>query len=174
MTNRTPSTLRQIVVGVVLLLVVVAIAGFGSLASTSHVDGWYADAQKVPWNPPDAVFGPAWSVLYLMIAIAGFLLWRAGRTTDREPDRGRRTLVLYVVQLALNAMWTPAFFAGYPVLGEAAWWIAMAVISALIVSVVWLIGRAWKLSKPAALLLVPYVLWLIYAATLNAGIIALN
>ena len=89
-----------------------------------------ADAEKVPWNPPNALFGPVWSVLYLMIALSGFLLWRWAAKDGRRWDPA---LTVYVVQLALNAAWTPIFFAGYPVIGEAAWWIALIVILALIV-----------------------------------------
>lgn len=168
-----PSIGRQILVGAVLLAIVFAIAALGSLATTPNVDGWYADADKVPWNPPGWVFGPAWSVLYLLIAIAGFLLWRAGAVRD-DTSRSRAVLIVFGVQLALNAVWTPIFFAAYPLIGEAAWWIALVVILALIASILWLIVAGRRLSRAAAVLLVPYLLWVIFASTLNAGIIALN
>jgi tryptophan-rich sensory protein len=169
--NRSPSLSRQIVVGAVLLIAVAAIAGGGSLATAGFVDGWYADAEKVPWNPPNALFGPVWSVLYLLIAISGFVLWRWVAGNGRRWDPA---LTVYVVQLALNAAWTPIFFAGYSVIGEAAWWLALVVILALIVSVVWYMGLCATRIKTAGWLLAPYLVWILYASTLNAGIVALN
>lgn len=169
-----PKVGRQIVVGVLLLAIVFAIAFFGSMATTPNVDGWYADVEKVPWDPPNSVFGPAWTTLYVMIAVVGFLIWRAGYDENAEHNRARRTLGIFVLQLVLNAAWTPAFFAGYPLMGRPAWWLALAVITALIATVIWLIASAARWTKVGAWLLVPYLLWLLYAATLNAGIIALN
>src|SRR5690606_8876536 len=129
--TRTPSLARQIIVAAVILIAVVAVAAGGSLATMGNVDGWYADAEKVPSNPPNVLLGPVWSVLYLMIALSGFVLWRWAAKDGRRWDPA---LTVYVAQLALNAAWTPIFFAGYPVIGEAAWWIALIVILALIVS----------------------------------------
>lgn len=169
-----PTILRQITIGAALLIIVAAIAFFGSLATTPNVEGWYAEARKVPWNPPNEVFAPTWSTLYVMIAIVGFLLWRSGFQGPDEQNEARDTLRIYALQLALNAAWTPLFFATYPLIGRAAWWIALAVIFALIASVVWLIASSAPRSKTAVWLLIPYVLWLLYASSLNAGIIALN
>ncbi|MBP2436475.1 TspO/MBR family protein [Microbacterium amylolyticum] len=169
--TRQTSVARQILVAAILLAAVVAIAAGGSLATTPNVEGWYADAVKAPWNPPTWVFGPAWSVLYLAIAIAGFLFWRSNDTPD---GRRRSVLTVYVVQLSLNAAWTPIFFGGYPLMGEIAWWIAVGVIVALVASVIWLIAAGRRVSRLAAWLLVPYLLWLIFATSLNAAIIVLN
>lgn len=174
MANPAPAAGRQIGVAALLLAVVTVIAALGSLATIPNTDGWYASVAKVPWNPPDAVFGPAWSVLYVMIAAAGFLIWRAGYAGTGRRNRARQQLRLYAAQLVLNGLWTPIFFAGFPVVGEAAWWIALVVILALIATVLWLIASATRVSWPAALLLVPYLLWLVFASTLNAGIIVLN
>lgn len=170
----TPPVPRQIAVAALLLVAVTAVAFFGSLASAPNVDGWYADAAKVPWNPPGAVFGPVWSVLYLLIAIAGFLIWRAGYAGPGAPNAARRALGIFGVQLALNAAWTPLFFAAYPAIGEIAWWSALLVIVALMTSVVLLMRAAGGHSRIASWLLVPYLLWLLYATTLNIGIIVLN
>lgn len=169
-----PTVLRQIAVLVLLLAVVAAIAFLGSLATAPNVDGWYAEATKVAWNPPNWLFAPAWTTLYVVIAIVGFLIWRAGYGRDPDGNAARGTLTGYGIQLGLNAAWTPVFFAGYPLIGEAAWWAALVVIIALIAVVIWLIASARKWSKVAAWLLIPYAGWLIYAASLNAGIIALN
>lgn len=169
-----PTFGRQVLVGVILLAAVAGIAGFGSLANAGNTDGWYERVNKVAWDPPNWLFGPAWSVLYLLIAVAGFLIWRAGYRGGGRQNRARRPLALYIVQLAFNAAWSPTFFAGYPLIGEAAWWIAMGIISILIALVIWLIFVTFKWSKAAAWLLGPYVTWMAFASTLNAGIIALN
>lgn len=169
-----PSIMRQIVTSLILLGSVTAIAVFGSLASIANTEGWYTQVNKVAWNPPNALFGPAWSVLYFLIALVGFLIWRSGFSGTTTPNAAKSTLWLFTAQLLLNAIWTPIFFAGYPLIGEVAWYVALVVIVTLIASVVWLIVSSFNWSKAAAVLLVPYLLWLVFAASLNAGIIVLN
>lgn len=169
-----PTVARQVAVAVLLLVAVAAIAAFGALANSGNVDGWYASAGKAPWTPPNRVFAPAWTTLYLLIAIVGLLIWRAGYTGSGSPNGARKALGIYIAQLVLNAVWSPVFFAGYPLIGAAAWWLAMGVILALVLCVAWLIVEAAKWSRIAAWLLVPYAAWLLFASTLNAGIIALN
>lgn len=168
-----PSLAKQIAVGIGLLAAVTLIAVLGSMATVPNTEGWYADAQKVPWTPPNSVFGPVWSVLYLLIAVAGWLIWRTGYREGRE-NAARGPLTLYAVQLILNGIWTPIFFAGYPLIGAAAWWIALAVIVALAVCVIWLAFRAAPHSRIASWIMVPYALWLLYATSLNVGLIVLN
>ncbi|MGB4137642.1 MAG: TspO/MBR family protein [Microbacterium sp.] len=170
-----PTIRRQVLMGAVLLALSVIVAGLGSLATIPSTDGgWYEDAAKVPWSPPNGLFGPAWSLLYAMIAVAGFLIWRSGYAGAGERNRARPALTVFGVQMALNLAWTPVFFAGYPLVGAAAWWAGMVVIVLLIVAVIVLIVSAYRHSKSAAWLLVPYLGWLLFASTLNAGIIALN
>lgn len=171
--HHRPTVARQISVGLLLLLVVAGIAYLGSLATIPNTEGWYASVRKAPWSPPNWVFGPAWSVLYVCIAVAGWLIWRSGWTRDGR-NAARPALILYGVQLGLNALWTPVFFAGYPRVGEAAWWGAMVIMVLLIACVLGLIVTGARWSQAAAWLLVPYVLWLLFAATLNAAIISLN
>lgn len=168
-----PPISRQVLVAIGLLALVAVIAVLGSLATIPNTDGWYKTVEKVAWNPPNEVFGPAWSFLYLLIALAGWLVWRSG-WREGERNAAQKALKIYAAQLVLNGIWTPVFFAAYPAIGEAAWWVALAIIIALIATVVWLIGAAWKWSKMAAIILIPYLLWLTYASTLNAGIIVLN
>jgi len=134
----------------------------GSLATVSHVDGWYADAEKAPWTPPDAVFGPVWTVLYLAMAVAVWLVWRRRRESAVAP-----ALVAYAVQLALNAAWTPVFFALYPAWGVAALWTAFGIILALIAAVIVTILRFWPIHRGAAVLLMPYLAWVLFASSLN-------
>lgn len=83
-------------------------------------------------------------------------------------------LRVFVVQLVLNALWTPVFFAGYPLVGAAAWWVALAIIIALMASVIWLGVVAAPWSRIASWIMIPYLLWLIFATSLNVAVIALN
>lgn len=145
-----------------LLAVNAVVAAGGGLASASGVDGWYAAADKPAWTPPDWVFGPVWTVLYVLMAVAAWLLWR------RHGARAARTaLVLYGVQLALNAAWTPVFF-GAQQLGA-----GLAIILALEVALVATVVAFHRLSPAVAWLLGPYLAWVLYATTLNAGVLAL-
>lgn len=174
MTEVSRSPLRQSIAAALFLVAVIATASAGGLASATSIQSWYADADKVVWNPPNWVFGPAWTLLYLALAVSGFLIWRSGFRGPRVPNAARGSLAIFVVQLVLNSVWTPMFFAGYPAFGPLAWWISLGVILTMILLTVCLIGVSRRWSRPAAWLLVPYLLWLVYASTLNAGIIALN
>ncbi len=157
-----PSVVAQ--VGMLVLLVAIPLTvGFaGSMATVDNVDGWYASADKAPWTPPNEVFGPTWSVLYVLMGVSSWLVWRLYRSDDV-----RRPLGVYATQLVLNAVWTPVFFGLYPSLGSVALWLACAIMAALIIALLATI-RSFKSASPvAAWLLVPYLLWLAYAATLN-------
>lgn len=121
---------------------------------------WYAALRKPSWNPPSWIFGPVWTVLYLMMATAAWLVWRRGGP--------RSAPVLYAVQLALNAAWTPLFF-GLKMPG-----LAFAEILLLLAAIV-LTARAFaRTSKAAALLLVPYIAWVSFASFLNFTLWRLN
>jgi translocator protein len=145
---------------VAFLAIAAAVAAFGSLVSVSQVDGWYGEVEHVTWTPPNWAFGVVWSVLYTLIAVSGWLLWLR---------RARAALVLFVAQLVVNSVWTPTFFGGYPLIGEAALWIGVAIIVLLDLLVTATILTAWPVSRAAALLLVPYLAWILYASTLAWG-----
>ncbi|WP_442784816.1 TspO/MBR family protein [Arthrobacter sp. CG_A4] len=137
------------------------VAGLGGLASASNVDGWYATAAKAPWSPPNWVFGPAWTFLYTAMAVAAWLIWR------RRAEGSRRALTAYAVQLLLNLLWTPAFFGLYPALGTSALWLAFGIIVALAVAVTVTVLHFGPISRIAGLLLLPYLTWIVFAASLN-------
>lgn len=164
-----PSPVRSVLVLIAFLAIAYAVAGLGSLATITHVDGWYADAEKVFWTPPNVVFGPVWTALYGLMSVAAWLVWR-----ERHRIDVRRPLTLYVVQLALNALWTPVFFALFPAVGVAALWIAAAIIVALDVLVLLTMLSFWRVRRIAAVLLIPYWAWVLYATTLNIGDAILN
>ena len=142
------------------VLIAAAVAAFGSVVAVTQVDGWYASAPHVTWTPPNWAFGAVWSVLYLLIAVSGWLLWLR---------RARGALVLFVAQLAVNSLWTPVFFGAYPLIGTAALWIGVAIIVLLDLLVVATIATAWPVSRWSAVLLLPYLAWILYASTLNWG-----
>jgi len=159
-----------------------AIAFFGAMATIPNVNGWYARAKKAPWSPPNGVFGPVWTVLYIAMAVAAWLVWRQRPNHSTEGSgkaaggtaRVDRALCLYFIQLTLNAAWSPTFFALYPIFGSAALWSALAIILALD----WLVGRMVRAFRPlsplAARLMQPYWAWILFATTLNAYIALYN
>ena len=121
---------------------------------------WYASLRKPSWNPPSWIFGPVWTALYTMMAVAAWLVWRRGGP--------RRALALYGVQLALNAAWTPIFF-GLKMPGPA--FVEILLLLAAIV----ITARAFaRTSLAAALLLAPYIAWVAFAAFLNFTLWRLN
>lgn len=168
-----PPLSRQVIFGIVFLALVATIAVLGSMATIPNTEGWYETVEKAPWSPPNSVFGPVWSVLYVLIAFAGWLVWRKGYSPS-APNAAQKPLTIYAIQLVLNGLWTPVFFAGYPVIGEAAWWIALVIIVLLIISVFWFAATAAPFTKVSAWIMVPYAAWLFFATSLNAAIIYLN
>lgn len=139
------------------------VAFVGGLASTNGVDGWYLAADKPPWTPPNWLFGPVWTVLYTAMAVAAWLVWR------RWGWQGARVaLLLYGAQLLLNAIWTPLFF------GAEQLWLGLAVIVALDIVLACTVVAFFRKHRVAGALLVPYLVWTLYATTLNAGVAALN
>ncbi len=140
-----------------------AVAFVGGLSSTSGVDGWYSAAEKPPWTPPNWVFGPVWTFLYTAMAVAAWLVWRRWGW-----QRARPALLLYAAQLVLNALWTPLFF------GAEQLWSGLAVIVALDVLLAINVVAFFRLHRLAGALMVPYLLWALYATSLNAGVAALN
>jgi tryptophan-rich sensory protein len=140
-------------------------AGFiGSIFTSKSVGTWYPALKKPAFNPPSAVFGPVWTALYVMMGIALFVVWRKG-TAD---PRVRVGLVLFGVQLALNALWSAAFFGARSPLAAA------VVIVALWAAILATILAFARVSHLAAGLLVPYILWVSFAAVLNFSIYFLN
>ncbi len=140
-----------------LLAACAVVAGLGAWANAGETTGWYADAEKPPWNPPSWVFGPVWSVLYAAMAVAAWLVWRRGGD-----------LTLWWVQLVLNLAWSPVFFTLELL------WPGLAVILALDVLVALTLWRFRRSSTTAAWLMAPYLAWVLYATTLNGAIAVLN
>ncbi len=156
---------------VVFIAISFAVAGIGGIGTAGNVQGWYADADKAFWTPPNFVFGPVWTVLYTSMSVAAWLVWRE---RHRAPRETRAALGVYVVQLALNSVWTPMFFGLYPVFGVSALWIALGIILLLDAAILVTMLRFWPVRRLAGVLLIPYWAWCLYATTLNAALAALN
>lgn len=138
-----------------------AVSFLGSLVIINHAQGWYAAADKAPWTPPGWVFGMVWTVLYTAMAVAAWLVWR------QRTDAGRGPMVIYGVQMLLNLAWAPMFFGMYPMIGAAALWLAFVVIIALAVAVTVTILRFGPISRTAGLLMLPYISWIVFSASMN-------
>jgi translocator protein len=152
---------QALVLGLFYLVCFLA-AGLGSLFTMVSLGGWYTALVKPSWNPPSWLFGPVWTALYAMMAVAGWLVWRQGG------PGGRLALQLFAVQLVLNVGWSAVFF-GLQMPG-----LAFAEILALWVAIAATLRTSWRVSRPAGILLVPYLLWVSFAAVLNFAIWRLN
>ena len=162
--NRTMNDrARKATALLVALLVCYAAAAVGGLLGTGSDQNWYADLAKPSWTPPAWVFGPVWMVLYGMMAVAVWLVWLR---RSRQP--GAAPLVVFAVHLAFNAAWSPLFFGlhrpGMALVDIVLLWLTLAVT-------MWLFLRR---RAVAGLLLVPYLLWVSFAAALNFAIWRLN
>lgn len=140
----------------------VAVSALGGWATSASVSTWYPTLAKPAFNPPDWIFAPVWSALYLMIAVAAWRVWRRGG------GEARRALTVYAVQLALNLSWSFVFF-GARLVGP-----ALLVIAALLAAIVVNAALFWRLDRLAGALLVPYAGWVSFAAVLNAALWRLN
>lgn len=124
---------------------------------------WYALLKKPSWNPPAWVFGPVWTALYAMMAVAAWLVWRRGGFAAQ-----RRPLALFLVQLVLNAAWTPLFFG----LKQPGWAFTEIVLLWWAITATLIAFR--RVSQAAAWLLAPYLAWVSFAAALNFTLWRLN
>lgn len=142
------------------LFLALVIGGGLAIGFFTRPGEWYAALEKPGFNPPNWIFAPVWTALYVMIAIAGWRVWRA--------DSGSLAMKLWWAQLALNFLWSPTFFAAHQI-GA-----ALAIILAMLATIVAFIAASWKRDRIAALLFAPYAAWVAFASTLNASILALN
>ncbi|MGD8377596.1 MAG: tryptophan-rich sensory protein [Acidobacteriota bacterium] len=146
------------------LAVPVLVGALSGLATARGLEIWYPSLTKPSFNPPDWVFGPVWTVLYLMMGLAAWLIWRGGLSRPGV----RAALAAFGVQLALNGLWSVLFF------GMRAPGLAFAEILALWLAIgatVWLFARV---SAPAAAWMLPYWAWVSFASVLNFALWRLN
>jgi tryptophan-rich sensory protein len=145
------------------IAVCLAVAASGAIFTAGSVRDWYPMLHKPSWTPPSRLFGPVWTILYLMMAIAAWLVWRRrGFVSVHSP------LVLFAFQLALNAAWSPLFFG---LKNPSAGLLDIVPLWAAILAT---IVAFWKISPAAGALLVPYWLWVGFATALNFAIWKMN
>lgn len=138
-------------------------AGLGSLFTDPEIGGWYARISKPSWTPPNRVFGPVWSTLYLMMAVAAWLVWK-----DKGFAGAALPLTLFAVQLVFNTLWSILFF-GMHNIG-----LALLDIILLWVAILLTLLAFWRVQTWAGALMLPYLLWVTYASALNYSIWKMN
>lgn len=138
-------------------------AWLGSRMTTPSIPGWYAALRKPTWSPPNWLFAPVWSFLYLSMAVAAWLVWQKSAIAGTRP-----ALLLFAIQLALNVAWSGFFFALHRP-GA-----AFAEVVLLWISILATTCLFWPVSRAASWLMAPYLLWVSFAAALNYCVWKLN
>lgn len=148
---------------VISLIITVGLGSLGGIFTISEIPNWYAGLQKPSFNPPNWLFGPVWTLLYTLMGISVYLIWKQPVSTERNTG-----LILFVVQFVLNFCWSIIFFKQH----QLGW----ALVEIMIMWVFILLTIIWfgKISSTASWLLVPYISWVSFAALLNAAIWKLN
>jgi benzodiazapine receptor len=151
-------------IGLVICIAICLGAGaLGAIATTPEIEGWYRTLTKPSWNPPDWIFGPVWTMLYILMAVAAWLVWRpAGIASAATP------LMLFAVQLVLNIAWSWIFFG----LHQPGW--AFGEIVLLWLAIVATTAAFFRSSKIAGWMMLPYLAWVSFAAVLNFTIWRMN
>ena len=146
-------------------IIVCELAGIiGTPFTSSEIPTWYAGLVKPALNPPSWIFGPVWTILYILMGIAVFLVWKKGFS---RPDV-KKAVKVFALQLILNATWSIVFFG----LHSPLW--AFVIVVAMWLAIIWTMVVFYKISKPAMWLLVPYIVWVTFASYLNYSIVVLN
>lgn len=151
----------KFIISILIPLAVGAIAGY---FTSSSVDGWFATINKPSFNPPNWVFAPVWTTLYIMMGIAFFLVWKS----DSAIMTRRSAIAAYIMQLALNFLWSFVFFYAH----QPGWALVNIILLWLMILETIILFR--KLSTAAAWLLIPYICWVSFATVLNFAIWKLN
>ena len=157
-------TLRSVVLAIVCILIPLVSGAIIGMLTMSGVTDWYSTLNKPWFTPPDYVFGPVWTVLYILMGISLYLVIMQGW----ENETVKTGIILFAAQLGVNLLWSLLFFGLHSPLA------ALACIVVLLALIVATIMTFYRLSKPAAVLLVPYLAWVCIATALNAGVVFLN
>lgn len=148
---------------VVSLVVTVGLGSLGGIFTISEIPNWYAGLQKPSFNPPNWLFGPVWTLLYILMGISVYLVWKQPASSARNI-----ALTLFIVQFVLNFFWSVIFFKQHQ--------IGWALVEIILMWVFIFLTIIWfgKISSTASWLLVPYISWVSFATILNAAIWKLN
>lgn len=162
--NETSSLFKKNLVSfLVFFAMCFVVSAVGGLVTASSVGDWYQSLKKPAFNPPDWLFGPVWAVLYLLMAIAGWLVWCHKQSQYREA-----AIAVFCIQLGLNLLWSFIFF------GAKNPGLAFLEICLLLGAIAVTAVLFWRVDRVAGLLLTPYFLWVFFAAVLNGAIWQLN
>lgn len=153
----------QIIGLAIFIAICLCAGGLGAIATTPEIEGWYKTIEKPFWNPPEYIFGPVWTTLYIMMGLAAWLVWKPeGFKAAATP------LILFAAQLGLNVAWSWIFFGMH----QPGW--AFAEIVILCLAIVVTTVSFFRRSKAAGCLMVPYLAWVSFASVLNFVIWRLN
>jgi tryptophan-rich sensory protein len=146
-------------------VIICVLPGFvGAMINVKAIPAWYAFIERPSFAPPNWVFAPVWTALYVMMGVSLFLVWRRGTETPGVKD----ALKIFVVQLILNGIWTPVFFGlRSPLAG-------LFIIVLMWIAILITIIKFFPISRTAAVLLIPYLAWVSFATALNVGFYWLN
>jgi len=151
--------------GILAFVLVCELAGvIGSVFTTPSIPGWYEGLAKPAFNPPGWVFAPVWTILYAMMGLSAYLVYEKGPRRNEV----RKALAVFAGQLLLNTLWSIVFFEAHMILGAV---VVIVLLWVMILASIWLFSR---ISKAAAYLLVPYILWVSFATVLNISLYVLN
>jgi translocator protein len=151
--------------GILVFVLICEGAGIiGSLFTRPSIPGWYAGLVKSPFNPPNWVFAPVWTALFALMGLSAYLVYAKG--AGRKDVR--KALAVFVAQLVLNTLWSIVFFGAHMIFA------AVIVIVALWATILATIVLFRRISKAAAYLLIPYILWVSFATVLNISLYVLN
>lgn len=148
----------------IISIVMCLLAGIiGSLFTSSAIPTWYATLNKPSFNPPSWLFGPVWTLLYILMGISFYLIWTAKKSKYKST-----AIKIFIIQLILNALWSIIFFGAH--------WIFVAFIEIILMWIFILLSiiKFHKISKTASYLLIPYILWVSFATILTFAIWVLN
>jgi tryptophan-rich sensory protein len=162
--DRKEDGMRKALRALVAVLICEGAGIIGSVFTTPSIPGWYAGLTKPPFNPPNWIFGPVWITLYAMMGISAYLVYEKGIRKKEV----KKALAVFAIQLVLNALWSIVFFGSHMMFA------AIIVILLLWATILASILLFRRISKTAAYLLVPYILWVTFATVLNISLYVLN
>jgi len=154
---------KQIIKLVASLLLPLAIGGIAGIFTAEAVPGWYASLNQPTFNPPNWVFGPVWTTLYLILGVSLFLIWELPSNRERN-----LAILVFMIQLLFNFGWS-FFFFYFKMIG-----VALIEIIALWIMIIVMLVQFYKLKPLAAYINIPYALWVTFATVLNGAYFLLN
>ena len=155
---------REIPKLIVSILIVFLAGAVGTVFTLKEITGWYAYLPKPSWTPPNWAFGPIWSTLYVLMGISLFLIWREG--LNRKDVQ--IAIIVFAVQLAINVIWSLVFFGTHNLFGGLV--LVLILWAAILVNII----VFYRISKPAGLILIPYIVWVSIASYLNYSVLILS